>query len=73
MSHQPRIGRTTRTPSGTRRPLRRPASPLVAAGTTLTITGAALYTTLGERPGLVAAGALILGAIAAWRCASRQG
>ncbi|MEJ8641189.1 hypothetical protein WKI68_06250 [Streptomyces sp. MS1.HAVA.3] len=42
-------------------------------GVILTITGAALYTTPGERPGIVAVGALVLSAIAAWWCASRQG
>ncbi|MFD3675482.1 hypothetical protein [Streptomyces sp. NPDC058613] len=41
-------------------------------GVILTITGAALYTMPGERPGLVAAGVLILAAIVAWWCASRQ-
>ncbi|MGY4388327.1 K+-transporting ATPase B subunit [Streptomyces sp. TE12347] len=60
-------------PSGPRGRLRCPVSPLVAMGVILTIAGAALYTTPGERPEIVAAGALVLSAIAAWWCASRQG
>ncbi|MFF4260788.1 hypothetical protein [Streptomyces virginiae] len=40
---------------------------------TLTTAGAALYTTPGEQPETIAVGALVLSAIAAWWCASRQG
>ncbi|WP_412078731.1 hypothetical protein ACLF6K_35560 [Streptomyces xanthophaeus] len=42
-------------------------------GAILTIAGAALYTMPGERPELIAAAALIVAAVAAWWCASRQG
>ncbi|MFF5809269.1 hypothetical protein [Streptomyces sp. NPDC012746] len=70
MSHHPRTGRA---PAGSRSPLRCPGSPLIAVGAILTITGAALCTMPTERPGLVAAGALILAVVAAWWCASRQG
>ncbi|WP_327265456.1 hypothetical protein OG444_32340 [Streptomyces sp. NBC_01232] len=56
-----------------RRPGRCPASPLLVMGAILAIAGAALYTMPGERPGLSAAAALVLGAVAAWWCASRQG
>ncbi|WP_162688733.1 MULTISPECIES: hypothetical protein [unclassified Streptomyces] len=55
-----------------RRSLCCPASPLFAAGAVLTLTGAALYVTPGDRPGVAAAGALVLAAMAAWWCASRQ-
>ncbi|MDX3209916.1 hypothetical protein [Streptomyces scabiei] len=57
----------------TRRPARCPASPLLTAGATLTIAGAALYTLPAERPGPYAAAALVLAAVAAWWYASRQG
>ncbi|MFJ3214293.1 hypothetical protein [Streptomyces flaveolus] len=57
----------------TRRPTRCPAMPLLVMGAVLTIAGAALYTMPGERPALYAAAALVLAAIAAWWCASRQG
>ncbi|MCX5079363.1 hypothetical protein ACWGCI_10725 [Streptomyces sp. NPDC054949] len=67
MSH-PRIG-----PVPSPRGLRCPASPLFVVGVILTVTGAVLYATPGDRPGLIAAAALILAAIAAWWCASRQG
>lgn len=70
MSHHPHSGRRRAGPRGR---LRCPVSPLVAMGVILTIAGAALYTTPGERPEIVAAGALVLSAIAAWWCASRQG
>ncbi|MFI1066629.1 hypothetical protein OG365_31205 [Streptomyces sp. NBC_00853] len=73
MSHHPRTGRTGQPPVGSRSPLRCPGSPLIAVGAILTITGAALYTMPTDRPGLIAAGALILAAVAAWWCASRQG
>ncbi|MFF9981272.1 hypothetical protein [Streptomyces erythrochromogenes] len=56
----------------TRRPARCPASPLLVAGAILTIAGTVLYTMPSERPGLYAAGALALAAVAAWWCASRQ-
>ncbi|GGP98641.1 hypothetical protein GCM10010215_25420 [Streptomyces virginiae] len=68
-----RPSRTDQDPARPRRPARCPASPLAAAGVILTLTGAALYTMPAERPGLIAAGALVLAAIAAWWCASRQG
>ncbi|MEU8943603.1 hypothetical protein OHU17_37985 (plasmid) [Streptomyces goshikiensis] len=73
MSHHPPPGRTGQAPAGARRGVRCPGSPLIAMGAILTITGAALYTLPTERPGLIAAGALILAAVAAWWCASRQG
>ncbi|MFF0041655.1 hypothetical protein [Streptomyces mirabilis] len=57
----------------TRRPARCPASPLLVAGAILTIAGTVLYTLPVERPGLYVAAALVLGAAAAWWCASRQG
>lgn len=57
----------------TRRPARCPASPLLVMGAILTIAGAALYTMPAERPALYAAAALVLAAVAAWWCASRQG
>lgn len=76
MSRLPRPGPSgdaIRPPAGSGRPARRPCSPLLVMGTILTITGGALYTMPGERPELVATGALVLAAIAAWWCASRQG
>ncbi|MEU9032019.1 hypothetical protein AB0D46_31840 [Streptomyces sp. NPDC048383] len=42
-------------------------------GTILTITGGVLYTMPGERPGLIVVGALIVAAVAACWCGSRQG
>lgn len=42
-------------------------------GAILTIAGAAHYTVPGERPALYAAVALVLAAVDAWWCASRQG
>ncbi|MEV6654853.1 hypothetical protein [Streptomyces sp. NPDC051219] len=54
-------------------PARCPASPLLVMGAILTIAGAVLYAMPAKRPELYAAAALVLGALAAWWCASRQG
>ena len=56
----------------TRHPARCPAWPLLVRGAILAIAGAVFYTMPAERPELYAAAALVLAAMAAWCCASRQ-
>lgn len=46
---------------------------MLVMGAILTIAGAALYSMPAERPELYAAAALVLAAVAAWWCATRQG
>ncbi|MCY0922558.1 MULTISPECIES: hypothetical protein [unclassified Streptomyces] len=48
-------------------------SPLFIMGAVLLPVGGFLYSVPGGHPGILAAGALVLGALAAWWCASRQG